>query len=158
MKKRSIFGLWTVCWLLAVCGALLIATGFALEAYLNRQIPSKPAIPWLCAAYVWGFAAIFFPALARFARVVKNIALDRSVTTENAVPMRAISSLAFLAGVWSAVGVALSAILPLPSPAIIRVCGAVLAVVCVIVGILARALSKLTARAAEIKAENDLTV
>ena len=158
MKKRSIFGLWAVCWLLAGCAALLIAAGFAAETWLSRMEPSEPAVPWLCAAYVWGFAAILLPALTRFARVVKNIALDRSFVMENADAMRVISTLAFLAGAWAAVGVALTAFLPLPSPAPICVCGAILTVGCVVIGILARALSKLTARAAEIKAENDLTV
>lgn len=158
MKKRSLYGLWAVCWLLAACGALLIAAGPIAGLRLKELTLSKPGIMWLSSIYLWGFAAIYLCALIRFVRVVKNIALDRSFITENARAMRAISTLAFLAGAWIAAGAALIPLTDLPVPAPYCVCGAILAVGCVVVGLLARALSKLTARAAEIKAENDLTV
>lgn len=158
MKKRSCFGLWTVVWLLAAVGVLVFFVVAPWTAVFARQLfPEYRGLFWLGLAYTWIIALLYALALFHFACIVGNIARERSFCTENARRMNRISALALLAMLWFAVGLACLALAQMTTAGLCLLF-AFLLFMSLVIALLARALARLTERAAEIKEENDLTV
>lgn len=158
MKKRSCFGLWAVVWLLAAVGVLVFFVVAPWTAIFARQLfPEYRALFWPGLAYTWVIALLYALALLHFARIVGNIARERSFCTENARRMNRISALALLAMLWFAVGLACLALAQMTTPGL-WLLFAFLLFMSLVIALLARALARLTERAAELKEENDLTV
>ncbi len=158
MKKRSCFGLWAVVWLLAAVGVIVFFVVAPWTALFARQLfPAYRAFFWPGLAYTWVIAALYALALLDFAHIVGNIAGDHSFCRDNARRMNRISALALLAMLWFAVGLACLALAQMTTPGI-WLLFAFLIFMSLVIAMLARALARLTERAAEIKEENDLTV
>ena len=158
MKKRSCFGLWTGVWLLAAVGVIVFFVVAPWTAVFARQLfPAYRMFFWPGLAYTWVVAALYALALFDFARIVRNIVRDRSFCLENARRMNRISAFALLAMLWFAVGLACLALARMTTPGL-WLLFAFLIFMSLVIALLARALARLTERAAEIKEENDLTV
>lgn len=158
MKKRSCFGLWTVVWLLAAVGVIVFFVVAPWTAVFARQLfPECRAFFWPGLAYTWVVAGLYALALFNFARIVGNIVRDRSFCQDNARRMSRISALALLAMLWFTVGLACLALMRMTTPGL-WLLFAFLIFMSLVIALLARALARLTERAAEIKEENDLTV
>ncbi len=158
MKKRSCFGLWTVVWLLAAVGVIVFFVVAPWTAAFARQLfPAYKAFFWPGLAYTWVVAGLYAWALFDFARIVGNIMRDCSFCRENARRMNRISAFALLAMLWFAVGLACLALARMTTPGL-WLLFAFLIFMSLVIALLARALARLTERAAEIKEENDLTV
>ena len=148
MKKRSCFGLWTVVWLLAAVGVIVFFVVAPWTAVFARQLfPAYRMFFWPGLAYTWVVAALYALALFDFARIVGNIVRDRSFCLENARRMNRISAFAL----------ACLALARMTTPGL-WLLFAFLIFMSLVIALLARALARLTERAAEIKEENDLTV
>jgi len=158
MKRRNCFGLNAVVWMLAAVGVIvffIVAPWVAVD--LKTLFPEHSGLFWPGLAYVWAVAIAYYRVIFEFSRVVRKIAEDRSFSYENAGSMRRIRDVCNAVGIWFALG--LSALFVLRVGSVRTVLLFVfLALVCFVISLMAHALSRLIARAADIKAENDLTV
>lgn len=158
MKKRNCFGLRSVCWVLLVFGVGVFFGLVPYVAYETREMaPEYSAYFWPCLGFFAVIAAAYALALAAFWKIVDDIERDRSFCMENARRMRLIGYLTGGAGAWLVAGCVTLAALNMLHPGILLAALALTAF-CFVVSLLARAISKLTVRACEIKEENDLTV
>ena len=144
--------------LLAAVGVIVFFVVAPWTAVFARQLfPAYRMFFWPGLAYTWVVAALYALALFDFARIVGNIVRDRSFCLENARRMNRISAFALLAMLWFAVGLACLALARMTTPGL-WLLFAFLIFMSLVIALLARALARLTERAAEIKEENDLTV
>ncbi|MBQ3079170.1 MAG: DUF2975 domain-containing protein [Clostridia bacterium] len=158
MKKRSCFGLWTAVWMLAVIGTFVFAffVPFGAKEIISRN-SSMERLFWPYLAYLWAVGIMYYWVIFEFSRVVKRISLDASFCRENARSMKNISAITLATGIWFLMGLALSPLFGAFSMGLLAA-RCIFAAICFTISLFAHALSRLILRAAEIKAENDLTV
>ena len=159
MKKKGFdVSLTFVGVLAALAGALLF---FALAPYaafdFARVYPGVAYLAWPGLLYTWAVAVLYALSLARFFRLTRLIARDNSFSLESAAHLKAISLYTLLATLWFLAGfIALSVLKVMSAGFALAFALAIL--FALVVSLLSRALASLTARAAKIKQENDLTV
>lgn len=142
-------------------GAIGALVFFVLAPYaateMKTNFPEFAYLFWPCLAWVFVIAALCYAALARFFGVCTRIGADRSFCPENVRAMAFISrclfAVACMFGLWLLYFVVNN--FGNPGLAILLLLGTC---VCAGVAVVAKALSLLVARAAELQQENDLTV
>lgn len=156
-------------WLKAAClgvglvGGLVFLVGAPALAGIAVQVfPGFDYLYWPMLGWVWLIGLLCFLSLGRFWLVCSNIGADRSFVPENARAMQAIASYLLAAGVLATAqfllltGLKISVGAPLLRSnlwLLLLMAGVFLGV-----ALIARALSLLVARAAELQEAQDLTV
>lgn len=138
---------------LAAGGWIVPQTGLAMRAMYPEYAP----LFWPLLLYVWATMAPGFAGLWEFWRISGRIGRDESFSTHNARSLFRIRALALAMACMCAVGAIGMFAFRLGQPGLMLLalgCGAACAVVAALSGVLAR----LVGRAAQLKAENDLTI
>ena len=144
--------------LTAIAGLIFF---FAVMPLMAREVaeeyPEAAYLMWPGMIYGWGIGVICYAILYQFWKVCVEIGRDNSFSAENAASFRIISRLAaLLAGAWFGGVVFLAIVHALgPAFAIIMI---LFAFICVVVSVLAAALSHLIYKSYEMRRENDLTI
>lgn len=124
---------------------------------LAAAYPEAAYLMWPGILYGWGIGVICYAILYQFWKVCVEIGRDNSFSEENAKSFVMISRLAVaMAVVWFG-GVVFLAIIHCLSPAF-GIFMILIAFICIVVAVLAAALSHLIYKSYEMRQENDLTI
>lgn len=143
---------------IAIMGLLFF---FLVMPYMAHDIaesyPEAAYLFWPGMIYGWGIGVICYAILWQFWKVCVEIGLDNSFSKENATSFVNISRLAvIMAAVWFC-GIVFLAVVHCLGPAYL-IFMILLIFVCVVLAVLAAALSHLIYKSYELKQEQDLTI
>lgn len=128
-----------------------------MAADVAEMYPEVAYMKWPGMIYGWSIGVLCYAILFQFWKVCVEIGRDNSFSAENAKSFKVISRLAvLLAVVWFA-GLVFLAIMKCLGPAY-AIFMILIAFICIVVGVLAAALSHLVYKSYELRQENELTI
>lgn len=142
-------------------GAAGILFFFVVMPFMANDVavayPEAAYLKWPGMIYGWGIGVICYAILYQFWKVCVEIGHDNSFSAENAKAFATISRLAtFMAVVWFGGMIFLIAVRCLgPAYGIFMI---LIAFICIVVAVLAAALSHLIYKSYELRQENELTI
>ena len=144
--------------LTAIAGLIFFLVVMPLLAHdFAVMYPEAAYLMWPGMIYGWCIGVVCYAILYRFWKVCVEIGRDNSFSEENAIAFRTISRLAMvLAGMWFC-GVVFLAIVRALGPAF-AIFMILIAFICIVIAVLAAALSHLIYKSYEMRRENDLTI